>query len=86
MKINITLDITPEELRKAFGLPDLNSFNENIMKKMIEGIQSGKFAPEELFKTMNPASNPIGRMFMDFAMKNMDIMGKKSTDRKEESN
>ncbi|MGE4518755.1 MAG: hypothetical protein AB7E04_04535 [Desulfobacteraceae bacterium] len=78
MKINITIDITPEELREAFGLPDLNSFNKNIMEKMSEKVKSGKFDAEEIFKTMNPASNPIGKMFMNAAMKNMEMMGKKS--------
>jgi ketol-acid reductoisomerase len=78
MKINITVDITPEELRKSFGLPDFNSFNENIMKKMTEKVQSGKFDAEDFFKTINPASNPLGKMFMNAAMKNMEMMAKKS--------
>lgn len=78
MKINITIDITPEELRESFGLPDLNSFNENLIKKMTEKIQSGKFDTETIFKAMNPTSNPIAKMFMNAAMKNMEMMGKKS--------
>lgn len=76
MKINITIDITPEELREALGLPDFNSFNQNLMKKMTEKFESGKFDTESFFKSMNPASNPIGKMFMNAAMKNMDMMNK----------
>lgn len=78
MKINISIDITPEEFRKAFGLPDMNSFNENLIKKMTEKIQSGAFDAETIFKSINPAANPIGKMFMNAAMKNMEMMGKKT--------
>jgi hypothetical protein len=76
MKINISIDITPEELRKSLGLPDLNKFNENLMEKMTEKFDQGKFDTESFFKSINPASNPIGKMFMNAAMKNMDMMKK----------
>jgi hypothetical protein len=85
MKINISIDITPEELRESFGLPDLNSFNENLIKKMTEKIQSGTFDAEAIFKSINPISNPIGKMFMNAAMKNMEIMAKKSDKKNKDS-
>ncbi|MGM0418836.1 MAG: DUF6489 family protein [Thermodesulfobacteriota bacterium] len=82
MKINISIDITPEELRESLGLPDLTSFNENLMTKLTERMESGKFDPESFFKSMNPASNPFGKMFMDAAMKNMNMMNKKPSSKK----
>lgn len=79
MKINITIDITPEELRESLGLPDLNEFNKNLMEKMTAQFEDGKIDPKAFFSNINPASNPFTKMFMDAAMKNMDMMNKKNT-------
>ena len=35
MKINIEIDITPEEARRLYGLPDLTEINS----KMLEGLR-----------------------------------------------
>lgn len=74
MKINITIDITPEELREALGLPDFNAFNQDFINKMSEKIKSGNLDTEAFFQTMNPATNPIGKIFMKAAMQNMEMM------------
>lgn len=36
MKINIEIDATPEEMRRAFGLPDVQPMQKELMDKMSE--------------------------------------------------
>lgn len=85
MKINITIDITPEELRETLGLPDFNAFNQDFMNKISEKMKSGNFDTETFFKTMNPTANPIGKMFMKAAMQNMEMMKQSAQKDKEEN-
>ena len=41
MKVNITVDITPEEFRKLMGWPDVQGIHEEVMAKMREQIAAG---------------------------------------------
>lgn len=41
MKINVEFDITPEEFRKAMGLPDVQPFQEELMNKIREQMEAG---------------------------------------------
>ncbi|WP_414674829.1 DUF6489 family protein [Marinospirillum sp.] len=41
MKINVEFDITPEEFRKAMGLPDVQHFQEELMRKIAEQMDAG---------------------------------------------
>lgn len=34
MKINIEIDITPEEFRKSMGWPDVEAFNRELLDKL----------------------------------------------------
>jgi hypothetical protein len=54
MKINIEFDMTPEELRSAMGLPDVQEFQNEIMKGMMEKMMSGEegYDAMSLFKPM----------------------------------
>lgn len=44
MKIRIEFDMTPQELREAFGLPDMQPLHEEVMgrirDKVIEGVEN----------------------------------------------
>lgn len=51
MNISINLDITPEEMRRLMGLPDVQEFNQKIMDQMIERMQDGSFDPTGFFRT-----------------------------------
>lgn len=42
MKINIEFDMTPEELRRTMGLPDVQEFQQELMKTMMEKMVSGE--------------------------------------------
>ena len=52
MNVNIDVDISPEEMRKLLGLPDVESFQrellEDIRKKMLEGAEG--YDPLKLFQ------------------------------------
>ena len=41
MKVNIELEMTPEEFRKAMGLPDVQPFQDELMKKIREQMEAG---------------------------------------------
>lgn len=76
MKINVEIDLTPEELRRFMGLPDvagvhqqmLESFTENMVltsqeqqQEFFKSVISGSFAPwQSFFSALNPAVKPGG--------------------------
>ena len=42
MKINIEFDMTPEEFRRAMGLPDVQEFQKELMQNMMEKMMAGE--------------------------------------------
>lgn len=54
MKINIEFDMTPEELRRTMGLPDVQEFQNEVMKNMMDKMMSGEegYDAASLFKPM----------------------------------
>ena len=52
MKMRIDVDITPEEMRRLMGLPDVETFNRELMdqirEKMMAGVEG--YDPLSLFK------------------------------------
>lgn len=41
MKVNIEVDMTPEEFRRAMGLPDVQPFQDELIKKTMEMMEAG---------------------------------------------
>lgn len=41
MKINVDVDLSPEELRRLMGLPDVASFQEELMTEMRDKMKAG---------------------------------------------
>ena len=41
MKVNIELEMTPEEFRKAMGLPDVQPFQDELMRKIRDQMEAG---------------------------------------------
>ncbi|MBL8675430.1 MAG: hypothetical protein IPK81_08310 [Rhodospirillales bacterium] len=58
MKVNVTIDCTPEEARSFFGLPDLKPMQDRILAEVEQRMKAGLGAmdPAEVFKTWLPAS------------------------------
>jgi hypothetical protein len=52
MKINVDMDITPEEVRKLFGLPDVEGFQRQLMDDIRERMMTGAegYDPLKLFQ------------------------------------
>ncbi|HSG88238.1 MAG TPA: DUF6489 family protein [Pseudomonadales bacterium] len=41
MKVNLELDLTPEEMRRLFGLPDVAPVNDMLVEKLREQMEKG---------------------------------------------
>jgi len=41
MKVNIEVDMTPEEFRKAMGMPDVEKFQEELMTRIRQQMEEG---------------------------------------------
>jgi len=68
MNIKIDIDMTPEEMRRLMGLPDVQPFHEELIDKMREQLRMGAegYDPLSLFKPyMNSAVNSM-EMFQHF--------------------
>ena len=72
MKINVEIDLTPEELRRFMGLPDvqgwqqqmLESFTQNLtnsqdqQQEFVRSMLTGAFTPwQGFFGAMNPMAS-----------------------------
>lgn len=62
MKITVEVDCTPEEARRAMGLPDLTPLHERYVEAM-SGMLEGGVKPEML-ETMMRAWTPMGEAGM----------------------
>jgi len=58
MKVNVTIDCTPEEARAFFGLPDVAPMQERLIREIEQRMLASMKAmePEALMKTWLPAS------------------------------
>ena len=52
MNIRVDVDMTPEEMRKVLGLPDVQQFQKDMMAKITEQMEAGVegYDPLTLFK------------------------------------
>ena len=41
MKINVEFDLTPEELRQALGLPNIEAFQQDLLDRIHRQMESG---------------------------------------------
>lgn len=41
MKINVEFDLTPEEFRRALGLPDVEAFQKDLLNRIYKQMESG---------------------------------------------
>lgn len=74
MKINVEVDCTPEEARRAVGLPDLTPIHDRYVATMIE-MMDGAVKPEML-ETMMRGWQPMGEAGMNFWRQMFETAGK----------
>jgi hypothetical protein len=58
MKINVEVDCTPEEARRAMGLPDFSPVHEKYVASLVETMEQG--VTPELLETMMKSWAPMG--------------------------
>lgn len=46
MKVTVDIDLTPEEARRAMGLPDLSPIHERYVGMMLDTMQGNAVKPE----------------------------------------
>lgn len=70
MKVSVDVDITPEELRKLFGLPDVEGFQRQLMEDLRERIASGAegYDPVKLFQPYISGSLASWDLFQKFLL------------------
>lgn len=82
MKVNLNVDLTPEEARKLMGLPDVENLQAEMIElmraQMLEKVQEMS-DPEIFFKKVFP----VGIQGMEQFQKMFTEFTSKSTDREE---
>ncbi|WP_221801266.1 DUF6489 family protein [Oceanobacter mangrovi] len=65
MQINITFDMTPEEFRRIFGLPDVQQFQQEVFSQMLEKMHKGEegYDPMSLYGPMFNESMNVMNQF-----------------------
>ena len=77
MKVNVTVDCSPEEARRFLGLPDLTPVHEAYVEKMQQALGEG-FAPgPEAFGEMMKSWGPMNEAGMAMWRQMLDRMGGK---------
>ncbi|OEY65456.1 DUF6489 family protein [Marinobacter sp. X15-166B] len=83
MKINIEIDMSPEEFRKVMGLPDIEPVQKQLMAKMEEKMNQSldeMSDPELLMKRIMPMGLQGAEQFQAFFSRFANLAaGKKST-------
>ena len=52
MKINVDVDISPEELRRFMGLPDVQAIQQQMMDAFAENMQNSQEQQSEFVRNM----------------------------------
>jgi hypothetical protein len=65
MKFNVEVDCTPEEARRAIGLPDLSPIHEKYIQSIM-GAMDGTAIKPELLENMMKNWMPMGDSSMAF--------------------
>jgi Family of unknown function (DUF6489) len=64
MKINVEVECTPEEARRAMGLPDLTAVHDRYVQLMVQAIET--HGTPEGFEAMMRSWAPMGEAGMNF--------------------
>ena len=75
MKINLEVDCTPEEARRAMGLPDLAPVHEHYVQLLLDTM-NGKGSPE-LLEGLFRQWAPMGEASMTMWRKLFESAGQK---------
>jgi hypothetical protein len=89
LKINIDIDMTPEEARKLMGMPDMEPLQQAMMKKLegkMEEALDEMSQPDYLFKRFFPIGIQGMEQFQRMTQEVMDRASKQAgSDKKSDS-
>lgn len=71
MNIKVDLEITPEEIRRLMGLPDVQEFNREVMAHMLKKLQEGVdgYDPVNFFRSSIVNNTEVLKNWMDMFTK-----------------
>lgn len=52
MKINVEIDLTPEELRRFMGLPDVQGWQQQMIESFTQNLQDSQGQQQEFVRNM----------------------------------
>ena len=73
MKINISVEATPQEIREVFGLPDIQDVQGLLLKQFQQNLKDGQVDKDVVSEMMGPTLQ-FSQNFMDSLMENMGSM------------
>lgn len=65
MKINVEVDCTPEEARRAMGLPDFTPVHDRYIQMLLDSMNNGMVSPD-MIEQMMKSWTPMGEAGMNF--------------------
>ncbi len=75
MKVTVDIALTPEEARRAMGLPDLTPIHDRYVQMLIDTI-SGQGVKPEMIETMMKSWSPMGEAGMALWRRLLETGGK----------
>ncbi len=76
MKINVEVECTPEEARRAMGLPDFTPVHDHYIGMLLESLEKG--ASPELLDQMMKSWAPMGEAGLGMWRQLFDLAGSSS--------
>ncbi len=64
MKINISIEATPEEVRELLGIPNVGVSQNEFLKQMGENAKNGSIDPQAIANAIEPTLQ-FGQQFID---------------------
>ena len=85
MKVNIEIDMTPEEARKTMGLPDVSGMQAHIMADMEERMRKAMDTsdPEAMMRAWMPMGGVGLEQFQKFLWESARAVASGSTGKKD---
>lgn len=78
MKINVEVDCTPEEARRAMGLPDFTPLHERYVAMLQDSMENG--VSPEMVETMMRSWAPMGEAGLSLWRQMFDMAAKTPRD------
>jgi predicted Zn-dependent protease len=66
MKINVDVDISPEELRRFMGLPDVQGFQQQMLEQFSNNLANSQEQQEEFVRNLFTSSIAPWQNFFAF--------------------